>query len=542
MIKSLKIKNYLYIEDITLNFSQGLNVIIGESGVGKSVLISVFSLLNGNKSLTKVVGSYSDKAVICIEFYHSFSSILKVLNQQNISEDFNKLEIEISAKTIYKINGGATPVSIIKKIFHFLLDIHSQNDYDLIYKNQISILTKFMSTDEYEVLKGYQTYYEEFQRIGEEVNKIQKQIFTDVDKDFYKYQLQELSEANLILEEEDELFKKIKFLKEKEKLSRIIEVIKNDFDIVLEKLQFMSSQVTKLIDVIPEDLISGFSNQVHGFEDLHWSMLKGCDEENFLEDHDMEQIDARLMKLESLKQKYNSSISELVLYKESLEKRFADQDILKMELNVLVLGQKEIEAKMIELADELSNIRKKVADKVILSLRNYLDLLKLNKAEIKSDFKVKAYSFDGKDSFQFLVKVNLGSDYYELPQLSGGETSRVLLAFKAALAPDSMIRTYIFDEIDSGVSGEIAEKMGQVLKTMSTKQQLIVITHLPNIAILGDEIYKLEKIFNNQNTLIKVQRLKKEAELISELSMMISSKNTKETIAYVESLVKGKKW
>lgn len=523
----------MFIENAVLEFGPGLNIIIGESGVGKSLLVNILSIPLGFQPGPDVIGKAADKAQI--ELYLS--------DPKHPRADI-KLFIDIADKITFKVNNEIMSQKKVKAMFPELLDVHSQNNFDLLRGNQLTILEKFMDEKELAALKEYRLLYADYQQQNEQLKKYRGSIISDSDLDFYKFKIEEIKKINPRVNEDNELFEQLKFHKNALELSERFNKIKENLEDSYSLLKKALHEVGTVQAAAPE--MQAFSQKLNEHlqqaEDFSWQLAKIEKKFQDIDEQSILQIETRLEELENIKRKYSRDLSGIIGYYKELEEKLVNQDEYKA---LFLKAQKqtdELEKNLKSKAGALTEKRKAVAERVMALIKTHLQQLKLDKTELSASFIAKeGFDEHGADVFEFLIRVNVGSHFYALNKLSGGETSRVMLALKAALLKASPISTYIFDEIDSGVSGDIAFKMGEVLKNMSAQRQLIVITHLPMIAVKGDRIFKINKTYTSKKTIIQVDNIDTPERLLQSLSLLLTENPTEHSKAFIQSLLKQKK-
>ncbi len=510
MLKKLYIENYLYIKSAVLDFSNSLNIIIGESGVGKSLIINVLTIPMGQVPSEEVVGKWGQKTTIKL--------IIGVTKNSQTQDYFkwgndNSLEaevrIEIEKKTIFFLNGEQVSAKKIKNIFSTIFDLHSQNNFELVRSNQLQILSNFMRQEEKQVLESFQFAYEDFDKLNKNIAFLKSNIFDEDKLELNNYKLQEISKINPKINEDLELFEQLKmgrqginiaqqYLSFNEKLEEASSSLN---EALFESKELMN--VTSKVTSIQERLASCAQE----LEDITWEFSRNKDVQA-IEEIDILETESRLSLVEGLKSKYKMGLKEVIAFKDDLLEKINKQEEYKLDLIKLSQEKESQSILLTQKAQELTQVRQQIALRIINLIKESFIDLKLEKTEMTYTFSTKdSIDENGQDNFEFLIKVNVGSAFHSLHKLSGGETSRIMLALKTALMSAAQISTYIFDEIDVGVSGEVAKRMADVLAKMSVARQLIIITHLPMIALKANRIFKIQKEFLADSTEISIQTL-----------------------------------
>jgi DNA repair protein RecN (Recombination protein N) len=540
VLKSLSIKNYALIDSLNIDFSGDLNILTGETGAGKSILLGAIGLIIGQRADTSVL---RDKSIKC--------TAEGVFNIQNygLKGFFEENELDFESVTILRreitpqgksrafINDTPVNVKVLYDLGLKLIDIHSQHqNLELNEKNyQLRIVDVVAGNSE--ILETYQLAYKKYLSLQETLSQIL--ILAEQSKkdlDYFEFQYKQLSEAKLNENEQFELVLSLEKLTHAEEIKsvfgRAFQNLSEDEQSVLFRIKEILISVGKLRSVFPE------AGQIYNRLDSVYIELKDiAAESSALEErteNDPEKIEVisqRLDLIYSLQQKHRvGSISELLLIQADFQAKIKLVSSYEEEIEVLrmeILNQKGI---LSELAGKMSSQRKSVAtliaDKVIEVLRN---VGILNAAFQVRFVELSDFSLAGLDEVNFMFSANKNQELQEITKVaSGGEMSRLMLAIKTLITDARSLPTIIFDEIDSGVSGEIAVKMGQILEQMSKTVQVLNITHLPQIAARGKHHYKVFKFDENEQTFTSIRKLT-EQERIEEIAEMLSGENYSST-------------
>lgn len=523
MIKTLRARNYLFIKDQLIVFSPGMNVFIGESGVGKSLIANIL-LIPEKKVKSDIVGKWDKEAIIDIEI--------------EVKKNIYNIQFIISEKLSFYINGENVTQKKMKEFWQEVVDLHSQGNYQLLYNSQLEIIDSFMTESENQVKQKYVDSYLVYDKKREEIKELKSKIITESEKDLYLYHQSEIHKVSPKIKEDDELFVMLKQIKNKIDLETSISKIQQGLEDAGAGLKVAVLEADKLFNLrlISKELADGLNELFVLQEDFLWQVTKTTEMDRI---EDIDSIEHRLSELENLKVRFKKSLEEIITYSEEIKDKLDNRDYYEARLKKKEVELREDELKLEPLAESLSNTRKKVLERVILRIRESLKVLKLDKTELSYRLKTKDnFSLTGNDELEILIKVNVGASFVGLQELSGGETSRVLLAFKSALQDVSDITTYVFDEIDSGVSGDISFKVMDVMRNMATDKQLIVVSHSPMIAVNTDVLFKIQKTFKDNETQINVTKHQGQEEIFSEVAMLVTDKSSDEAKAYVRSLVR----
>ena len=532
MLTTLSVSNFAIIDNITIDFDNHLSVLTGETGAGKSLIIDAIGLLLGDRASSSLVRLGTSKAVIEGVFTGYNPVIDQLLDEYGIEilDDMLiiKREINDNGKSISQINGSIVPLSQLEKISGMLADIHTQLDTKKLF--DIRNYVDFLDDDESLILlKNYQESRATYLNVKQEYQKLLDEVKTSQDNlDFYQYRYHELKGLHLQIEEvknlEQELyvlnnyetiyqqFLSIKNLFSEQNINNSLYQIKN----TLEKLSQYDEKYQALANVVNnayydlDDVENEISNQFHNLE---------------FDSERLNEINERLNTLKDVERRYKMNIEQLINYQEELAQKinaFEQSDIYLEDAKKAV---DKAYQETLSMAKRLSNRRKDNAlflrDSIMATLKD----LCLDKVTLEIVFNDDQINFmsNGIDDVQFMISFNVGEPLKPLSKVaSGGEMSRVMLALKAHLFQNAKLSTVIFDEIDTGISGEVAASVARKLKMMSEKMQVLAITHLPIVAAAADQHLFVQKEVVGDRTVTKIKKLDRE-ERITELSKMISS-------------------
>jgi DNA repair protein RecN (Recombination protein N) len=536
MITTLHIKNIGIIEELSINLNKGLNVLTGETGAGKTLIIDSIQIISGGRFSKEMIrkGENTSFIELCIYEPNSPDAI-----EGNI---IVSREISINGRNMCKINGRMVTVNELKDFMKKYIEIHGQNDNQelLDSKTHLAYLDSYIG-EEIKNLK--QQYNNKYKKRSEIKNELKANLGDDKEKerklDLLKYQLNEIEQANLKINEDLELEEKRKIIVNSEKISsnltQVDEAISTNS---IDSLSFAIKSLGKIenIDEKYEKVSTNLKNIYYELQELARDINQYKEEIDF-DANERNEIEQRLDFIYSLKRKYGNTIEEILNYKNKINKEIERINNLEEYNNKLKKELKQIEDEMEELANSISIIRIKNAKELSKKINNELKDLEMKNALI--NIKVEGqqeFNKDGKDIVKFLISTNLGEDEKELIKIaSGGEMSRVMLAIKKVLSDTDKIPVMIFDEIDTGISGNAANAVAEKLSAISNLHQVLCISHLPNIAAVADYNYYISKnIINNRtNTSIK---LLKEQEVLEEIARISSGEVNEITIKYASKL------
>ena len=552
MIESLYIRNYLIIKDAEIFFDKGLNILTGETGAGKSIILDALSLILGERADYSKIKKDEDKLII--EGHFNFKKnervqnlLKKILPGEEIDCELIILRRELLKKGLSRnfINDNPVNISDMKKFGDIIIDIHSQNEHQSLLNKDthINILDNYGTGSE--IINNYRKdFYKLKELIGsyEELKSKKDELISK--KSFLDFELKELNNLNLISGEDSELENELNILENTEEISAGIEnALKVLYEEDINSIIFINSAIKELKKISEYD--SNLKNIIRDLESSHILIKESSDSLNSYRDklnYDsvrIEQVRNRLSGINHLKKKYEMSIDELILKSENLQKELLFADNFDYELEKLLKIINEQKTVVYKKGKEISDQRIKNSKALAKNINAVLKEVGLEVSEFKvninnvpgnesdmtavksgKDF-IKSVS-NGLDEVEFFIKINKGSDFLPLQKsASGGEISRIMLAIKAVMAEKDNIGILVFDEIDAGISGRIAQKTGKVLKSLSVTHQIICITHLPQIAAMSDRHFHVSKKEINNETLAGIKDLTEE-EKVTEVAKLIS--------------------
>ncbi len=554
MLENLYIKNVALIKEQNIDLSSGLNIVSGESGSGKSMFIDAINFILGNRPKTDFIRHEEDEAFVYATFYIENDETIKLIKNFDIDVlDDNlvqiKRSINIKNKSTIKINDRVVTLGTLKTVSNFLVDIHLQKDnYDILKRSSHIEYLDFVCQDALSVHK--KTLSEKVLQYKQLSKKLENLIKDEQEKlrklDILNFEFDELDNANLVVGEDIELLEQQKKLANAEKISdnssNIVDLLYNSdegmsaYDKVTSAISLLEGieDVSENIKILKNSLVECQIN----IEDISLA-IRDYSSDIGVSKEELTEIDERLSLIFKLKKKYGKSIDEILDYKDEIESEIyilsnSDKIIAKLKAELDML-----ETECLEICKEITSIRKKEVKPVSKSLISTLRDLGMN--DVNFDVKItEKDNFDetGKDDVSFYISTNKGQDLKPLEKIvSGGEMSRIMIAIKELISKNYQIETFIFDEIDTGVSGRTAQRVGEKLSEISVAHQIICITHLPQIASIGDSnILIFKKIINNK-TFTNIERLDDDGK-IAEIARLIGGKSINEqTIEYAKEMV-----
>ncbi len=551
MLSSLHIENLALIKNSTVEFGNGFNVLTGETGAGKSLIMKALKLLIGAKANADDIRFGEEYALSqgCFEINDKYTEE-RLLEFDVIPDDEGNVyisrKVSSEGKSSCKINERPVPLTKLKAVSSILLDIHGQNDTKIIdEKAQLQFLDGFGKTDKESYFKAYKNFFEEKKKL-EEAKKNEES--KDLRLDMIKYQLSDLSKHSFKVGEEEKLSERSKILKNSEKINNAVITVldtlkegnKNAFDLVYDAVSALRS-VSGIIEE-SEELIERLESVKCELEDIAETVESyGENAENSASE--LDRIESRLHAISSLKRKYQKDFNGLLeLIEELKEER---EVLLDSENNIKKIRAKcEGYKKLSELeADKLSRLRTEAAALLESSVQKHLEGLDMPSFRFKIDISRKELSSDGWDKVEFLISANAGEEFKPLEKTaSGGELSRFMLALKSAFSEADGVSSMVFDEIDTGISGKTSEKLGIKLKSLSkNNKQVICVTHSAQIAALSDKHFLVSKKEKDGRTVSSALPLSFE-ERIEEVSRILGGIEITENVYMTakEMLEKGK--
>ena len=540
MLKQLYIKNFTLIDELNIQMHPGFSVITGETGAGKSIILGAIGLLLGNRADSKSIKAGRDRCVIEAHFDLSKYDMQQFFTNNDIDEDLSdtiiRRELTAAGKSRAFIND--TPVSLTKmrELGEQLVDIHSQHQNLLLQKEDFQLNVVDIIAQDEKQRKNYETAYNQYKQANQKLNALKAEIEKNREnEDFLRFQFKELDEAQLQNGEQEELEQEYEMLSHSEDIKTALYQADNhlsgDDGNIIERLKQASEQLANIKDVYPEvtELLERIDSSYIELKDI-------AQEINGLTDHvefdpaRLEAINERLDKLNSLQQKFHvRDLGELIETYHQLKEQLShidhsDEDVEALEQEVTQLLEKAQKQ-----AKELTAIRTKAAKKVEEEMKQRLIPLGIPNVRFCISLTEKPLSHDGGDKVSFLFSANKSTPLQPVTQVaSGGEIARVMLSLKAMISGAVKLPTIIFDEIDTGVSGKIAEKMAQIMVEMGNhERQVLSITHLPQIAAMGSHHYKVSKEETDEGTISRMTELSQQ-ERVQEIAQMLSGSDVSE--------------
>ena len=543
MITHIKIQDFAIIDHLDVDFHEGLNVITGETGAGKSIIIEAISTALGSRADTTYVRTGKDKAIIQLTLDTSDERSQAFFEENGITPDDEaviKREINKTGKSVCRINGEIVPVSLLSKFCRSLADIHGQYDHQSLLnaEQHVFLLDSFGGPELEKVRTTTEEVYHQYVDCSRQLNSLKNNLAAaQRQRDFMSFELDEINKIKPVLGEDDELAQRITLLENSqrifERLSGAYELLFGEEQSVISQLNAVTHQLSDVAEFSAD--ISGFNDQVsdayYQLEDVAEELRRFKDNLTFSPE-ELEEAYKRQDLLDGLKRKHGGTLEAVLAYAKEVEQSLTKIDNADAEIEELTrnLGIYRDQLKLA--SSRLSQLRHDAAE--LMSQKINAELLELNfqNAQFVVDFKEQektVYTANGIDMVEFLISTNKGETPKPLAKIaSGGEISRIMLAMKRITGELDYIPTLIFDEIDSGISGITASIVGKKLVQIAENHQVMCITHLPQIAACGEHHYKIQKTDNDESTVSTVVPLSEE-ERVDEIARLLGGINITET-------------
>lgn len=527
MIGTLHIKNIGIIDEISVELSEGFNVITGETGAGKSLIIDSLNIISGGRFSKEMIRRGQE---------YSFIELNLFCPDNEIAIDGSIIvsrEININGKNSCKINGRLVTVNELKEFMSKVIDIHGQHENQLILNENehIEYLDAFIENKIQEKAE-YKSLYQNYKSLQKE---LKENYGDDKEKerklDLLRYELNEIDAANLKIGEEKELEEQSKIMQNSEKLQNSL----NNIDVELNEnaITAISNSIRNLEKI--EDCGEEYQNKLSELKDVYYTIqelardISYMKEDIYFDEEERSNIENRLDTIYSLKRKYGNSIEEILEYRDKIEQEIDEIENKDEYNNKLKEKIEKIRKQMLTIAHNMHKTRQAYAEKLSTLINKELEALEMKNAKFSVSVELNSeekFNSNGLDKVTFLIQTNVGDEFKPLTKIaSGGEMSRIMLAIKTVLSDVDKIPVLVFDEIDTGISGKAAKAVGEKMKLIAKKHQVICITHLATIAAKGDSNYYVSKNVVKQATVTDIRKLK-ENEIIEEIAKMTNGEVT----------------
>lgn len=535
MIGTLHIRNIGIIDDLTIDLSEGFNVLTGETGAGKTLIIDSLNLACGGRFSKEIIRHGESSCLVELNLFFKDNSLSEVIvTRESFSNGRNNC----------KINGRLVTVNELKEFMKDIIDIHGQNDNQKIMQKSehIKYLDNYIGNKISDVKNEYKELFGRYNQIR---NELKNNLGDDKEKqrrlDLLSYQLNEIDAASL-KENEDEILEgeKKKILNAERIYTSINEVDNNLSEIVIDGISSSIRSLEKIesIDESYKDKLNALKNVYYDIQEIARD-ISSMNKEVSFDEEDIKNVEDRLDVIYDLKRKYGNTIPEILAYKDEIEKEIYNINNLESRNNELKNELDKVTQKMIELCKNMNKTRVKMSEELSSKINKELVDLEMKNAH----FSVKIvfdeennFNENGLDDVEFMISTNVGDEEKSLIKIaSGGEISRIMLAIKTVFADTDEVPIIVFDEIDTGISGKAAKSVGEKIKIISKKHQVLCITHQANIAARGDSNYYISKSAKDGKTYTNVKLLE-EAEVIREIARISSGDITESALNHAKEM------
>ena len=553
MLLEISIKNFAIIEAISLNFEKGMTVLTGETGAGKSIIIDAMNMMLGARATTDVIRHGAPKAEIeglfSVENSHALQMIFDEQGIELGDEIIIRREILQNGRSVSRVNGQMVNLSVLRSIGQYLVDIHGQHDQEELMRPQLHIqmLDGFGDADFLELKQAYQTNFDAYRKMRKQLLEIKKnQEEHKARIEMLEFQMAEIESASLQPGED------LKLNQERDKLlnyKNIADTLTNAYT-MLDNEEFSSlanvrsamNDMESLEDYDAEyrEISSSLSESYYVLEDVTKRL------EDIIEDLDFDgnrlmQIESRLDLIHAITRKYGGNVDDVLMYFAKITEEYnlltgnhLSSDDMEAEL-------KKLEVSLVDLATKLASARHNLAQQLEIEIQQELKDLYMDKARFQVQFTKGKFTREGNESVEFYISTNPGEDFKPLVKVaSGGELSRLMLAIKSAFSRKEGKTSIVFDEVDTGVSGRVAQAIAQKIHKIGQNGQVLAISHLPQVIAIADYQFFIEKISNDHSTVSTVRLLTVE-ERVEEVAKMLAGENvTEAALSQARELLQSK--
>ena len=540
MLLEISIKNFAIIEAISLNFEKGMTVLTGETGAGKSIIIDAMNMMLGARATTDVIRHGAPKAEIeglfSVENSHALQMIFDEQGIELGDEIIIRREILQNGRSVSRVNGQMVNLSVLRSIGQYLVDIHGQHDQEELMRPQLHIqmLDGFGDADFLELKQAYQTNFDAYRKMRKQLLEIKKnQEEHKARIEMLEFQMAEIESASLQPGED------LKLNQERDKLlnhKNIADTLTNAYT-MLDNEEFSSlanvrsamNDMESLEDYDAEyrEISSSLSESYYVLEDVT-KRLEDIIESLDFDGNRLMQIESRLDLIHSITRKYGGNVDDVLMYFAKITEEYnlltgnhLSSDDMEAEL-------KKLEVSLVDLATKLASARHNLAQQLEIEIQQELKDLYMDKAQFQVQFTKGKFTREGNESVEFYISTNPGEDFKPLVKVaSGGELSRLMLAIKSAFSRKEGKTSIVFDEVDTGVSGRVAQAIAQKIHKIGQNGQVLAISHLPQVIAIADYQFFIEKISNDHSTVSTVRLLTVE-ERVEEVAKMLAGENVTE--------------
>ena len=553
MLLEISIKNFAIIEAISLNFEKGMTVLTGETGAGKSIIIDAMNMMLGARATTDVIRHGAPKAEI--------EGLFSIENSQALQEIFDKQGLELgdeiiirreilqNGRSVSRVNGQMVNLSVLRAIGQHLVDIHGQHDQEELMRPQLHIqmLDEFGDTDFLELKQSYQTNFDAYRQMRKQLLEVKKnQEEHKARIEMLEFQMAEIESAALQPGED------LKLNQERDKLlnhKNIADTLTNAYT-MLDNEEFSSlanvrsamndMESLEEYDAEYREISASLSESYYALEDVTKRL------EDIIEDLDFDgnrlmQIESRLDLIHAITRKYGGNVDDVLLYFAKITEEYNLLTGNNLSSEDMEAELKQLEVSLVDLASKLASARHNLAQQLEIEIQQELKDLYMDKARFQVQFTKGKFSREGNESVEFYISTNPGEDFKPLVKVaSGGELSRLMLAIKSAFSRKEGKTSIVFDEVDTGVSGRVAQAIAQKIHKIGQHGQVLAISHLPQVIAIADYQFFIEKISNEHSTVSTVRLLTVE-ERVEEVAKMLAGENvTEAALSQARELLQSK--
>lgn len=553
MLLEISIKNFAIIEAISLNFEKGMTVLTGETGAGKSIIIDAMNMMLGARAATDVIRHGAPKAEIeglfSVENSHALQMIFDEQGIELGDEIIIRREILQNGRSVSRVNGQMVNLSVLRSIGQYLVDIHGQHDQEELMRPQLHIqmLDGFGDADFLELKQAYQTNFDAYRKMRKQLLEIKKnQEEHRARIEMLEFQMAEIESASLQPGED------LKLNQERDKLlnhKHIADTLTNAYT-MLDNEEFSSlanvrsamndMESLEEYDAEYREISSSLSESYYVLEDVTKRL------EDIIEDLDFDgnrlmQIESRLDLIHSITRKYGGNVDDVLMYFAKITEEYNLLTGNNLSSDDMEAELKKLEVSLVDLASKLASARHNLAQQLEIEIQQELKDLYMDKARFQVQFTKGKFTREGNESVEFYISTNPGEDFKPLVKVaSGGELSRLMLAIKSAFSRKEGKTSIVFDEVDTGVSGRVAQAIAQKIHKIGQNGQVLAISHLPQVIAIADYQFFIEKISNDHSTVSTVRLLTVE-ERVEEVAKMLAGENvTEAALSQARELLQSK--
>ena len=553
MLLEISIKNFAIIESISLNFEQGMTVLTGETGAGKSIIIDAMNMMLGARATTEVIRHGAPKAEIEGLFSIESNRVLEeIFDEQGLElsdEIIIRREILQNGRSISRVNGQMVNLSVLRTIGQQLVDIHGQHDQEELMRphRHIQMLDEFGDASFFELKEAYQTSFDNYRRMRKQVLDIKKnQQEHKARIEMLEFQMAEIEAANLKAGEDIALNQeRDKLLNHKhiaDTLTNAYSMLDNEEFSSLANVRSAMNDMENLEEFDPEyrEISSSLSESYYVLEDITKRLESIIDDLDF-DGNRLMQVESRLDLIHTITRKYGGSVDDVLEYFAKITDEYNLLTGNNLSSEDMEIELKKLEKNLVGLAGQVAQARHKIAQDLEAEIKQELQDLYMEKAQFQVRFSQGKFSREGNESVEFYISTNPGEDFKPLVKVaSGGELSRLMLAIKSAFSRKEGKTSIVFDEVDTGVSGRVAQAIAQKIHKIGQNGQVLAISHLPQVIAIADYQFFIEKISNEHSTVSTVRLLTVE-ERVEEVAKMLAGENvTEAALSQARELLQSK--